>query len=1192
MSQSSEPVKPESDPMTIDPSNLGSVDPLSVEGLFLVALGKTGPARAAFLAVSCPDAEQRQRVEALLAAYENAGSFLEKPAVSPEPTPVGQYLAPCEVPGAIGKLGPYEILEEIGRGGMGVVFRAHDPKLQRIVAVKALAPELARLPAARQRFLREARAAAAISHPHVVTIFAVDGTEEASLGTERTTLPYLVMECIVGQTLHDKIKRVGALKTEEIVRISRQIAEGLTAAHKRGLIHRDIKPANILLENGVERVKITDFGLARTVSDGGITHTGEILGTPQCMSPEQARGEVVDQRSDLFSLGCVMYTMCTGVSPFRADNMLAVMKKVCESEPRPVAQLNPNVPEWLCALVHMLLQKEPERRVQTAGEVVEVLESRVIATGAHAATSPTKRRADESSQAAQGDIPKWLLTPVIPGLEQWLFKDSLLPVTLIAMLIGFFFGENKESRILMLPLAGILGFGLLSLAKVLLKTPWSWINWKTWITVPPAIFVGGVGRAWLIHRSRSGVGLMEELVRNNAGWFVFPLAIGVFWLLNRYFRDLFIQNPQSDSRTRSTPPQPLHWSTWIIIALTVLTGGMLAFGDSRYSSSLTEAVVVVYVMALNVWLFVHLAAWGVKLAKSRDNSPPVAFATAATAATTTLPPRSPWSVLGWILVGTIGLGMLATLGFAVALFVPYLAMKSVPMQHATYVIRTPEAENLKYVSINGEQALLHPGGPGEWRIATTPGTHSIYVSYSSDSALHQERFFTTNATVEQGRTTVIAAEPAMVRSLTRPPGLEFPTPRPTDKPVVDGGSMTSNPPPGMTIGANALPSPSIPLADAVEVLTDPATMPRHLYVVQPSSENVTQVWVDEPGLIVRLKPLDFEGKESSEEEYVASCAWGLGNFQSVDAPHASTANLPVGRYRVLVQDLDYGWELDRRGNIVIGRGTQTIHVKRSFVGQQLKPEHQSVNFRWAGKSYQFTMPEQIAKVNTMLASLAGEAPYSELGVQYKDYDFTVDPLGEQLALGTGALQHERRRMKLQFAEGAIPKSVSVSHSSGTMTWSRPVPEGFTVPEGALRFSVLYQPGFWWPGDDTHPLDLASLPDQTLVVGRLTKAIMREAITRTEDWSQVQGLNIYWFREHSTRIRSSAAPAAKRLIQAWLDGQPDVPETELLALGKAENWAVLWQYYAETNNLMTDIVEPGNEPGMWRMKEPPEGAVAP
>ncbi len=214
-------------------------------------------------------------------------NFLEKPAVAAEPTPVGQYLTPCDVPGAIGRLGQYEILEEIGRGGMGVVFRAHDPKLQRIVAVKALL-RLARLPVARQRFLREARAAAAISHPHVVTIFAVDGTEEASLGTERTTLPYLVMECIVGQTLHDKIKRVGALKTDEIIRISRQIAEGLAAAHKRGLIHRDIKPANILLENGVERVKITDFGLARTTSDGGITHTGEILGTPQCMSPEQA----------------------------------------------------------------------------------------------------------------------------------------------------------------------------------------------------------------------------------------------------------------------------------------------------------------------------------------------------------------------------------------------------------------------------------------------------------------------------------------------------------------------------------------------------------------------------------------------------------------------------------------------------------------------------------------------------------------------------------------------------------------------------------------------------------------------------------------------------------------------------------------------------------------------------------------
>ncbi len=164
MSTTPESEVPEPDSMTIDPANLGSVDPRRSKDFPRRAWQK-GAEREAFLGAQCVDDDQRQRVEALLGAYEKAGNFLQKPAVAAEPTPIGQYLAPCELPGTLGRLGPYEILEEIGRGGMGVVFRAHDPKLQRIVAVKALAPELARLPSARQRFLREARAAAAIS-PH------------------------------------------------------------------------------------------------------------------------------------------------------------------------------------------------------------------------------------------------------------------------------------------------------------------------------------------------------------------------------------------------------------------------------------------------------------------------------------------------------------------------------------------------------------------------------------------------------------------------------------------------------------------------------------------------------------------------------------------------------------------------------------------------------------------------------------------------------------------------------------------------------------------------------------------------------------------------------------------------------------------------------------------------------------------
>ncbi|MAX37862.1 serine/threonine-protein kinase [Gimesia sp.] len=344
-----------------------NVNPQSIEGLFLMALEKKTPAeRTAFLDEMCGDnLEQRRRVEALLLAYDDAGSFLEK-------SPVGSgdsqsmnldFLTPSDDPNLLGSLGEYQIYNIIGQGGMGIVFRALDPKLNRIVAIKVMSPLLAVNPNAKKRFLREAQAAAAVSHPHIVTIHAVDEDK----------LPYLVMEYVVGQSLQQKLDKVGSLKVTEILRIGSQIAEGLAAAHKQGLIHRDIKPANILLENGVERVKITDFGLARAVDDVTITRTGEVSGTPQYMSPEQATGDRIDQRSDLFSLGAVLYAMCTGRSPFRASNLAAVVRRVCDDTPRPIQEVNEDIPEWLSEIIDCLLEKQPENRIQTAEEVAELL---------------------------------------------------------------------------------------------------------------------------------------------------------------------------------------------------------------------------------------------------------------------------------------------------------------------------------------------------------------------------------------------------------------------------------------------------------------------------------------------------------------------------------------------------------------------------------------------------------------------------------------------------------------------------------------------------------------------------------------------------------------------------------------------------------------------------------------------------
>ncbi len=246
-----------------------------------------------------------------------------------------------------------------------MVLKALDPALNRLVAIKVMAPQLAVVAAARKRFAREARASAAVSHEHVVPIYAVD---------EFKGLPYLVMPFIAGESLQERLDRCGALKLPEILRIGRQIAAGLAAAHAQGLIHRDIKPSNILLENGVERVKITDFGLARTVDDATLTHSDVVVGTPQFMAPEQARGEPLDPRSDLFSLGGVLYAMCLGRPPFRAPTALAVLKRVCEDIPRPIREVDPEVPEWLAAIIEKLLAKEPGLRFASAAEVSQVLQ--------------------------------------------------------------------------------------------------------------------------------------------------------------------------------------------------------------------------------------------------------------------------------------------------------------------------------------------------------------------------------------------------------------------------------------------------------------------------------------------------------------------------------------------------------------------------------------------------------------------------------------------------------------------------------------------------------------------------------------------------------------------------------------------------------------------------------------------------
>ena len=278
-----------------------------------------------------------------------------------------KFLQPSDKPGSLGRLAHYEVLEVLGNGGFGTVVKAFDEKLHRFVAIKLMSPLLAATSAPRKRFVREARSAAAVRHENVIAIYAV----------EDQPIPYLVMEYIAGRTLQQKLDATGPLELTDVLRIGRQIAAGLAAAHAMGLIHRDIKPGNILLEDGVEHVKITDFGLARAADDASITQSGFIAGTPMYMAPEQAQGETIDQRADLFSLGSVLYTMCSGRPPFRAANTIAVLKRVVEDTPRPIREIIPEVPEWLCELISGLHAKNPADRITSARDVADLLARRL-----------------------------------------------------------------------------------------------------------------------------------------------------------------------------------------------------------------------------------------------------------------------------------------------------------------------------------------------------------------------------------------------------------------------------------------------------------------------------------------------------------------------------------------------------------------------------------------------------------------------------------------------------------------------------------------------------------------------------------------------------------------------------------------------------------------------------------------------
>src|ERR671914_2694205 len=261
----------------------------------------------------------------------------------------------------------YDIGDEIGRGSMGVIYRATDLRLHRTVAIKVLPPDLAFRPETRERFLREAEMAAQLSHPNIVPIFSVD---------EESGLVYFVMAYLDGESVGERIEREPRPPLDLVRRVLRDVADALDYAHRRGVIHRDIKPDNILLDRHGARPVVTDFGIARAgETQSRLTVTGVAVGTPAYMSPEQAMGErELDGRSDIYSLGVVGYRMLAGELPFRASSSAAMMLKHLSEHPLPLAGQRPDAPPALVAAVEHALAKKPEDRWQDAGAMRNALD--------------------------------------------------------------------------------------------------------------------------------------------------------------------------------------------------------------------------------------------------------------------------------------------------------------------------------------------------------------------------------------------------------------------------------------------------------------------------------------------------------------------------------------------------------------------------------------------------------------------------------------------------------------------------------------------------------------------------------------------------------------------------------------------------------------------------------------------------
>ncbi|MEF8797247.1 MAG: serine/threonine-protein kinase [Salinivenus sp.] len=343
--------------------------------------------REALLETRCDDPELRAEVRSLLEAEKGAEDFFGRLGATiasfqggadgaedagGEGKPVSD---PLELEGT--RVGQYEVQAHLGGGGMGIVYRARDPELDRPVALKFLPPHLTSHPEAEKRFVQEAKAAAALGHPNIATVHEIGRTESGRR--------YIAMAYYEGETLKKTIEREGALPVETALRYAEQVAEALSAAHEAGIVHRDVKPANVMVtESGA--VKLLDFGLAQAEGGTGLTETGRRLGTAAYMSPEQVRGEDVDPRTDLWAVGALLYEMGAGERPFEGERRAAVLYAVVHEEPTPLAERRPELPAALARLVHRCLRKDPADRYASAAALREDLQA--VASGEETASIP------------------------------------------------------------------------------------------------------------------------------------------------------------------------------------------------------------------------------------------------------------------------------------------------------------------------------------------------------------------------------------------------------------------------------------------------------------------------------------------------------------------------------------------------------------------------------------------------------------------------------------------------------------------------------------------------------------------------------------------------------------------------------------------------------------------------------------